>query len=62
MKLFQRPKANLNRDVKKKILRLHEKGCSLSQIAEQLELKMTHVMDILEENELKPNLSLFEEK
>ncbi len=56
-----RPKANFNRETKKKILRLHDKGHSLSQISEQLELRMTHVMDVLDEKGLKPNLSVNEE-
>ncbi len=57
-----RPKANFNRETKKKILHLHDKGHSLSQISEQLELRMTHVMDVLGEKGLKPNLTNFDEE
>lgn len=57
----QRPRANFNRETKKKILHLHDKGHSLSQISEQMELRMTHVMDVLDEKGLKPNLSKFED-
>tara|TARA_Y100000034_G_scaffold24312_2_gene28327 strand:+ start:2438 stop:2617 length:180 start_codon:yes stop_codon:yes gene_type:complete len=56
-----RPRANFNRETKKKILHLHDKGHSLSKISEQLELRMVHVMDVLDEKNLKPNLSEFED-
>ncbi len=61
-KIKTRPKANLNRETKKKILHLHDKGHSLSQISKLMELRMTHVMDVLGEKNLSPNMSNFEEE
>lgn len=62
MKIKQRPKSNLNRETKKKILRLHKQGESLSQISEKLQIRMTHVMDVLKEKDISPNLTNFDKE
>ncbi|MBD3204352.1 hypothetical protein GF327_08730 [Candidatus Woesearchaeota archaeon] len=47
-----RPKANIKRKIRKKIIKMYQNKNSMQKIARELDLKVVWVMDCLKDNDI----------